>query len=148
MSRLKSKRYLLSDHKAHAKSRDIEFFFTYEEWLAWWVEQLGPEWKSLRGRKRGQYVMARFGDKGPYLKDNVKCITHGQNVKDAANKGGKGVGHKLNAQQVKLIFASKETQRVLAVKYGVSERLIRLIKNKQVWLTVLQSLQSDNIGIT
>lgn len=127
-------------HKGRAKKQNKGWFFTFEEWVAWWEIQLGPNWRNLRGKRRGQYVMARFGDKGPYHPDNIECITCGQNIKDAVLNGanrGKGIGRKLNAQQVKLIYASKATQCALAIKYGVSERLIRLIKNKQVWSTVL-----------
>jgi hypothetical protein len=65
--------------KGNARDRGIKFEFTYAEWVAWWEEQLGPDWAKLRGCKKHQYVMARRGDKGPYHPTNVKCITAKQN---------------------------------------------------------------------
>jgi hypothetical protein len=43
------------------------------------------KWEQ-RGRKQGQYCMARKGDVGPYSPDNVDIITIRQNSIDA-NKG-------------------------------------------------------------
>lgn len=65
--------------KNNAKKRGVEFVFTYKEWCQWWEAQLGPDWAKLRGCKKDQYVMARYGDNGPYHPDNVKCITAKQN---------------------------------------------------------------------
>ena len=41
---------------------------------------------QLSGDKKGQYVMARFNDTGPYALDNIKCITAEENHIEA-NKG-------------------------------------------------------------
>jgi len=57
--------------KYGAKNRGIEFHFTFEEWAKWWENHLGPNWFKMRGTKRGQYVMARKGDKGSYHPNNV-----------------------------------------------------------------------------
>jgi hypothetical protein len=67
-------------HKRSAKERHIGFKFTYEEWVAWWETNLGPDWINKRGCKRGQYVMARKGDKGPYAPWNVECVTCSENI--------------------------------------------------------------------
>lgn len=56
------------------KQRGIDFDFTFEEWCAWWEKHLGPNWAVMRGCKKGQYVMSRRGDKGPYAAHNVRCI--------------------------------------------------------------------------
>ena len=45
--------------KAHAKVRGIAWKLTLEEWLAWW--QASGHYHE-RGRRKGQYVMARRGD--------------------------------------------------------------------------------------
>jgi hypothetical protein len=64
-----------AQHRRDSKKRKIEFNFSFEEWCVWWEANLGPDWFRKRGSKRGQYVMARLGDKGPYNPKNVKCIT-------------------------------------------------------------------------
>lgn len=62
-----------------AKSRSIEWLFeSFEQWLDWW----GPDIVH-RGRRRGQLVMARYNDTGPYHPDNVRKITSGDNVREA-----------------------------------------------------------------
>jgi hypothetical protein len=66
-------------HRFNATGRKISFEFTYEQWVAWWEEQLGPDWFERRGPWRGCYVMARRGDVGPYHPDNVMCVLHSQN---------------------------------------------------------------------
>lgn len=58
-------------HKRDASRRGITFLFTFEEWYNLWL------WSGKleqRGRKKGQYVMARYGDKGPYSIANCKII--------------------------------------------------------------------------
>jgi hypothetical protein len=62
--------------KRHAKDRGIEWLFTFERWVLWWKSQLGANWINLRGRRRGQYVMSRFNDVGPYVESNIKCTLH------------------------------------------------------------------------
>lgn len=62
-----------------AKWRGIDFRLTFAEWLSIW-EASGH--LSERGRRRGQYVMARFGDRGPYAVGNVKIITQVQNSQE------------------------------------------------------------------
>lgn len=68
-----------------ARSRDIDFLLSYNEWLTWWKN---TGFLSQRGRKRGQYVMARFEDKGPYALDNIYCCKTEENLQ-FANKGSK-----------------------------------------------------------
>jgi len=55
--------------RRNAKRRNIKFEFTYEEWIHWWGDDI-----VNRGKSKGQLVMARKGDTGPYHPDNVfKC---------------------------------------------------------------------------
>ena len=58
--------------------RNIEWHFTYESWLAWWGDDI-----VNRGRKRGQLVMARYKDRGPYHPDNVRKATCSENLTEA-----------------------------------------------------------------
>ena len=68
--------------KKHAKRRGIHWRFEPEEWLWWWIENLGPDWFEKRGRRKGQYVMARYKDQGIYAWWNVNCVTVEDNRKD------------------------------------------------------------------
>ena len=66
------------DHRLHAKKRGIEWQFTYEEWINWWGDDI-----ANRGPRKGQLVMARFNDSGPYHPNNVQKLTVEENVRDA-----------------------------------------------------------------
>ena len=63
-------------HKKDAAARKITFLLTYEEWCRIWIDSGHAHEKGCR---RGQYVMARFGDKGPYAVGNVRIVTTEQN---------------------------------------------------------------------
>ena len=54
--------------KLHAAKRKIPFLLTFAEWLAVWR---ASRKLSLRGSRRGCYVMSRYGDLGPYALGNV-----------------------------------------------------------------------------
>src|SRR6516225_6521047 len=60
-----------------ALQRDIPWLFSFEEWCAIWLES--GKWEQ-RGRHKGQYVMARHGDVGPYHRDNIRICLVGENV--------------------------------------------------------------------
>jgi hypothetical protein len=79
-------------HQLTSRQRGIAFHFTFEEWVAWWEEHLGPDWLSMRGTKRHQYVMARKGDKGDYCRSNVDCITASKNKADDNRNNPHGNG--------------------------------------------------------
>lgn len=71
--------------KYHAtKYRNIEWHFTFEEWLAWWGDDI-----VNRGQGKGKLVMARHGDTGPYHPNNVRKCLHEDNARESgwANKG-------------------------------------------------------------
>lgn len=67
-------------HKGGAKKRNIPFLLTFEQWRAIW--QASGKWQQ-RGVKKGQYVMARFGDTGPYAVGNVRICTQTENHLEA-----------------------------------------------------------------
>jgi uncharacterized membrane protein len=77
---LKEAKQKYNRQKFNAKPRGIPFLITFEEWCYVW-EQSG-KWEQ-RGKGRGKYVMARFGDKGAYEIGNVFIQLHGDNLKDA-----------------------------------------------------------------
>ncbi len=79
----KHRHQLYRAHKKRAKGRNILWGITYVQWIRIWLES--GHWHE-RGRLKGQYVMARFGDKGPYAPWNVKIITCGENVAEAGRK--------------------------------------------------------------
>lgn len=66
--------------KRMAALRCIGWEFTFAEWWRVWEE-------SGRWRKRGissgsHYVMARFGDVGPYSPENIHIVTQSENMKE------------------------------------------------------------------
>ena len=69
--------FAYTTHKHHAKRRDIPFLLTFDEWIAIWHES-GKF--TQRGHKKGQYVMARHGDLGPYAVGNVRICTCSENI--------------------------------------------------------------------
>ena len=74
-----SERRTWQQARANAKQRGIPFELTFDEFVSWWLCELGPNWQSLRGRERDQFQMARFGDAGAYVLGNIKCVTCAQN---------------------------------------------------------------------
>jgi hypothetical protein len=53
---------------------------TFDQWLNVWAASGHLE---ERGRKRGQYVMARPGDLGAYEVGNIKITVCGDNLREA-----------------------------------------------------------------
>ena len=76
------KRY--SEQKGVAKTRKIEWLFTFETWWQMWQDS--GKWEQ-RGNRKDQYCMARFKDIGPYSPENVEIILATQNNKDAHANG-------------------------------------------------------------
>jgi hypothetical protein len=70
-------RYVM--HRENAARRGVPFLLTFDEWWRIWE----PHWLR-RGCGRGDLVMARHGDSGPYAVGNVEIITQAQNIKDGA----------------------------------------------------------------
>lgn len=68
------------NHKDGAKVRNIPFLLTFEDWLNIWITS-GKYDK--RGRNKGQYVMCRKNDAGPYAIGNVYIETNAHNTRDA-----------------------------------------------------------------
>ena len=62
-----------------AKSRNIDWQFTFNEWCNWWIQS---GFVDLRGLGKDKYVMCRSNDSGPYSVSNTYCATQSQNAKD------------------------------------------------------------------
>ncbi len=80
--------------KWDANRRGILFLLTLKEWITWWEAQLGPNWQDKRGHLKGQFVMSRPGDVGPYSLRNIRCIQSGENVSEAHKGKQKSEVHK------------------------------------------------------
>jgi hypothetical protein len=68
------------EQRRNANDRGIpwEFSNTWEWWCVW---RDSGKWAE-RGRKSGQYVMARLGDVGPYSPGNVEIKTCNENCQE------------------------------------------------------------------
>lgn len=79
-------------HKGGAKYRSIPFLLTYAEWSDIW--KASGKWLQ-RGWRRGQYVMARYGDKGAYEVGNVRICLAEENRAER-NRNYPQIGHHRN----------------------------------------------------
>jgi hypothetical protein len=93
-------------HKWNAKNRGIDWQFTYDTWVEWWGEDI-----VNRGARQGKLVMARNGDMGPYAPDNVKKITHGENLTEAKIGNQFFLGKKHSDETIAKIRATKALQK-------------------------------------
>jgi hypothetical protein len=131
MSKVKA-RY--TQQLCQARKRNVEWLFTFETWWKMWQDS--GKWEQ-RGRKQGQYCMARKGDVGPYSVDNVEIITHIQNSIDA-NKG-RPTGRKGTTMEEEYgIERAKEIKDKLrkgstGVKQNEATRLKKSLANKKPW---------------
>lgn len=64
-------------HQKNAKRRGVPFEITFDQWWAVW--EASGKW-SLRGLKRGTWVMGRHNDQGPYAIGNVEIIKRSSNT--------------------------------------------------------------------
>ena len=75
-------RYKYTHARKSAISRGISWEFTFEEWLEIWYGSDKWEERSPVG-----YCMCRYGDEGPYSKDNIYIAHASQNKSDAYYNG-------------------------------------------------------------
>lgn len=73
---LVKQRAAYDNQRRGAAKRGIAWSMSFAEWLAIW-EASGHFHE--RGRNVGEYVMARFGDTGPYARWNVSIVTVSRN---------------------------------------------------------------------
>jgi hypothetical protein len=144
----KSPHQAFKDQKHSAKQRGIEFLFSYEDWVSWWVFHLGPDWFQLRGPRKGQYCMARLRDEGPYVAWNVRCITGTENRRESiiygtSSQGERSGKNRLTGRDVISIIKSSDKATVLAKHYSVSPLTIRRIRHGQTWKFVTRNIQQS-----
>ena len=95
--------------KHHAKDRGIEWQFTYDTWVEWWGEDI-----TRRGTRKGQLVMARYNDTGPYHPDNCIKLPMEENIRE---------GQRGNLNRARLIKTPKGvfiSRKKAAEAYGVN----------------------------
>lgn len=124
---------LFNNKRADARTRDIPFRMTFDEWLDVWLKS-GHLVEA--GCRDGQYVMARYGDKGPYKIGNVKIITANANSseKTISIKGRKAIAkantgnsytlgrHHSEETKQKISKAQIESQRKHPRRHSVKTR--------------------------
>ena len=69
-------RHKYCNHRGNAARRGVPFLLSFDEWMDIW-SQSGH--MHERGQYKGQYVMARYGDIGPYAVGNVRILTVEEN---------------------------------------------------------------------
>jgi hypothetical protein len=127
-----SPRQAYNNQKNCARQRNIPWELTYETWSDWWLAQLGPNWARLRGKRSGQYCMARHGDIGAYSLENIKCILHTANTKEAKPRQSycrKAPPPKLTKEQVTAIKSMSGTSADIARQIGLSQSWVWRIRN-------------------
>lgn len=123
------------NQKRKAKSRSIDWLFTYETWLDWW-KSTGK--LAERGRKSSEYCMCRIGDEGPYSPENVYCATNRQNIKDMYSNG-----------KWKGFTATPEQRRLAGIKGGLIGGAIakkRGIELSKEYLDLIKDIDMTKYG--
>lgn len=75
------RRYGFVGQRNTAKRRGVRFNLTFEQWRDWW----GADF-VLRGRKRTELCMCRYGDTGPYELGNIYKATNAENRESPRSK--------------------------------------------------------------
>ena len=129
--KLASKRF--NQHRSNARERipPIDFDLTFEQW--WGIWDRSGKWEQ-RGCRKGQYVMARYNDTGPYALGNVYITTHEANilVRKSSLKQREASSQRLRspeerkAQSEKLKLQLKDPVFIKANKEGLRQYRLRL----------------------
>jgi hypothetical protein len=108
-------------HRGNATDRGIPFLLSFGQW--WSVWQRSGHW-CQRGRRRGQYVMARFGDQGAYEVGNVRICTVADNMKErrltAATRAKLSAGNRRRWAVWNSQLTEQHVQAAIAVAMRVS----------------------------
>lgn len=120
MSKLDRQKF--NNQRTHARIRNIEWNLSFDEWYDWWQE---TKKYHLRGCQKGQYVMARYDDTGPYSLDNIFCCSVEQNNSDR-HKFNNYVSNtgKRNAKKIMTPDGEFESKIAAANYYGLNSAAI------------------------
>ncbi len=129
-----------------SKQRGIVFNFTFEEWIKWWKQQLGPDWFKMRGKRKHQYCMARFKDEGPYEPGNIRCILSGANVSERKLIWGENHGMcKITIETARAIYMAEGSKIEIGRRFGVSRYTVSNIKSGSNWRHATKGLPCGKI---
>lgn len=126
---LKKAKDAFLDNRATAKYRGIGFNFTFDEWHKLWLDS--GHWHE-RGKRKGQYCLARFGDQGAYELGNVKICTTDENSKERKCRPG---NQRLSEDDVRRIRSldGKIKRKLIAEEYGIDYWHVRDIQKRRCW---------------
>ncbi len=108
-------------HENAAKARGIPFLLTFEEW--WDIWQASGKWDQ-RGRRGGEYCMARLHDRGGYERDNVKICLTDENHRERVAVSGEAHSRPGTGQNY-FAALSPERQNRLRQKLAANGRALR-----------------------
>jgi hypothetical protein len=74
-------------HRAQSKFRGIGFYFSFEDWYAWWLSHGVDKNVNTNWTGPGRPCMCRTGDTGPYELNNVYFGTNSDNARDRHKNG-------------------------------------------------------------
>jgi hypothetical protein len=121
------------NQRCAARYRRIKWKMTFEEWWKIWSDS--GHWEK-RGRRVGQYVMARFGDKGPYSVENVKIMRAEANIQEReAARGVDNGWSKLKEKDIREIRSLEGTvsRTKLGKRFGIHPYYVRDIQKRKSW---------------
>ena len=127
----------------NAKRKGIQMRFTFDEWIEWWHQHLGPDWQSKRGCNQGQYVMARTGDKCHYELSNVRCALVGDNHTEHNLNRITPTGlqrQRLTKAQVIGIFKADDLHVNIAKRFGCGTYQVHCVKTKKYYRDITDKL--------
>ena len=96
-------RSIYLNQKGGAGRRGIGWEFNYPQWIKKWKES--GHW-GKRGRREREYVMARYGDTGPYSYENTKIITQAENLSEGNVGHTRWVGRKHTKETLRKLSES------------------------------------------
>jgi len=118
------------NQRAQAIIRRIDWNFTFDEWLKFWLDSGHYE---ERGLGKLQYCMARFGDIGPYALDNVRIVTTQQNRDECENY--RAPNRRLTDENIREIrqLEGQIPRKEIAERFGINYWHIRDIQKRKVY---------------
>lgn len=112
-------------HRYSAKTRNIPFELTFDEWYNWWLSHgIDKEYPQKRGPNMP--CMCRYGDTGPYNLSNIYFDTSSNNVK-YANTGRINYACR---KTVKTPYGTFDSGIIAAEKLNISRKKLWTLMKK------------------